>query len=104
MSNDDNLRDKARALILVAKILKRPPDRMWGGTGTGAWCILCSERVKRGEVGLEIEYEVAGKSTTNYHIHVACYSALESERYEVTKQAASDGASADGGLQSRASP
>lgn len=84
MSDDSILREKARNLILAGILPDRPPDHMWGGAGASAQCIVCSARVKREEVRLEIEYTLDdGAGTGNYHVHVRCYSALESERHKL---------------------
>jgi hypothetical protein len=71
------LRGKAREVIL-AGTLDRPPDRIWGGAGGGAPCLVCGKTVQHGEVGLEIEYTLEeGAGANSYQAHVACYSALE---------------------------
>lgn len=76
------LREKARNLILARIVPDRPPDRMWGGAGVGVPCVICSASVTRDQVGLEIEY-TQGVERSNYHAHVPCYAALESERHQL---------------------
>lgn len=71
---------------MLAGILpdRPPPDRIWGGGGNGLQCVVCGASVTRDQTGLEIEFTARdGAGTGNYHMHVACYSALEFERYQL---------------------
>jgi hypothetical protein len=84
MNDDSVLHEQARNLILAAILPNRPPDRMWGGAGSGAPCMVCRLPVKHEQTGLEIEYALHdGAGTSNHHVHVRCYSALETERQKI---------------------
>jgi hypothetical protein len=81
MSDDALLQEKARELIRAGKLPGRRPERIWGGAGFGGRpCTLCGARIKRDEMALEIEVNGAdGAGTTYAHLHVRCFSVLESE-------------------------
>lgn len=58
----------------------RPPDRIWGGPGTGARCAICNAAVHDGEVELEIEYVLHDRPRPKtFQVHLRCFSKLESE-------------------------
>jgi hypothetical protein len=80
MSDDSNLREKAREVIQAGSLPYRRPDRMWGGSGDGAQCTVCGAPVKHDEVQLELEFTGDdGAGASNYYCHIKCFSALELE-------------------------
>lgn len=80
MGDDSILREKAREVIQAGSLPNRRPDRMWGGSGDGAQCVVCGAPVKHDEVQLELQFTGDdGSSAGNYHCHIRCFSALESE-------------------------
>ena len=80
MSDDSILREKARKAIQAGNLPYRRPDRMWGGSGDGAQCVVCGAPVKHDEVQLELEFTGDdGASAGNYCCHIRCFSALELE-------------------------
>lgn len=85
MLGDTALRQKAREAIQSGKLPKRPPQRMWGGPGSGACCIVCGESVMQDELGLELEYarEAAPPRVGGYHAHVRCFAAWDSQRSDL---------------------
>lgn len=80
--NDDGiLRRKARDAIEAGTLPDRCPDRMWGGPGDGARCTICDAPVQHDESQLDLEFaREDGVDGSQYHVHVRCFAALESER------------------------
>jgi hypothetical protein len=81
MSDDALLHEKARELIRAGKLPSRRPERVWGGSGFGgSHCALCGVRIRPDEIALEVEVRNADGARTSYsHLHVHCFSVLESE-------------------------
>jgi hypothetical protein len=44
------------------------PARTWGGSGSGAECAVCGERIRKDQLEYELEYMRAG----SFHVHVGC--------------------------------
>lgn len=82
MLDDSTLRQKAREAIQSGKLPGRPPQRMWGGPGSGACCVVCGEPVLQDEMGLELEYaaDAAPSPVGGYHAHVRCFAVWDTER------------------------
>lgn len=81
MNDDGILRRKAREAIEAGSLPERCPDRMWGGPGDGAPCTICGAPVKHDESQLDLEFaRDDGAGGSQYHVHVRCFAALESER------------------------
>jgi len=82
MSDEKMLRAKAREAILTGRLPSRAPDRMWGGPGTGASCVICNEPVKLDDLGFELEFddESGSRSEDEYHAHLRCFTAWDNER------------------------
>src|SRR5690349_3912492 len=75
------LRGRAREIIRAGTIPNRPPDRIWGGPGSGADCKICGNPVPRDEPEFELEYFPTGaQSAVAHHMHIQCLEAWESER------------------------
>lgn len=89
MSDDHNLRDKAREAIQAGELPHRLPDRTWGGPGVGACCTICGAPVKHDEI--EIEAEVArdgdDPGCDKYRVHIRCFAAWESELDQIESAA-----------------
>lgn len=87
MSDDAFLHEKVRELIRAGKLPGCRPERVWGGAGFGGRpCTLCGERISRSEMALEIPVNGAdGAGTTYAHLHVRCFSLLESELHGQTQ-------------------
>ena len=85
MDDERTLREKARAVIQAGKLPNRRPDGMWGGPSAGDDCTICREPVKHGEVEFEIEFARDGnvRCLDKYHVHIHCFAAWESERYDL---------------------
>ncbi|MPZ44092.1 MAG: hypothetical protein GEV05_11930 [Betaproteobacteria bacterium] len=81
MSGENILREKARELIRTGKLPSRRPDRVWGGAGfAGCPCMLCGVAIKHDEMAVELEFtRNAEADSTNAHLHVRCFLALELE-------------------------
>jgi hypothetical protein len=82
MSEETNLRAKARECVESQRIPNRSPDRLYGGKGTGAECVICCEPVGPDQVEFEIEFDRdgPGSGADKYPAHLACLSAWEFER------------------------
>jgi hypothetical protein len=80
--DESELRAKAREAIRSRRLPNRAPERMWGGPGVGASCVICDTPVKRDEVEFELEFAPDGgdPDPRNYHVHVRCFAAWEFER------------------------
>jgi hypothetical protein len=80
--DESKLREKAREAIQAGKLPDRRPERMWGGPGVGASCVICDKPVTREEAEFELEFaqDDGNPSARNYHIHVRCFAAWEFER------------------------
>lgn len=92
LSDDRDLREKAREAIQAGKLPDRRPDHVWGGPGTGAQCTICGAPVGDDDVELEIEFiRDASPRPSRHHVHVGCFSALELERrnFKAAKRAPS---------------
>jgi hypothetical protein len=75
------LREKAREVVGAAKMPERRPDRMWGGPGTGIECAICGSPVTRDQLEFEVQFGRDGDrpGPANYHVHVRCFTAWQSE-------------------------
>jgi hypothetical protein len=82
MSDEETLRMKAREAMEAGRLSQRRPKRMWGGPGIGAPCAVCSEPVKKDELGFELEYALDQVDTGegDCHVHLRCFAAWEFER------------------------
>ena len=77
---DEFTQENASEGIEGGKLPNRRPDRIWGGPGVGADCILCREPVTCDEVEFEVEFARNGThpGVDRYHVHVRCWTAWES--------------------------
>jgi hypothetical protein len=82
MIDESTLQKKAREAIQAGTFPHSRPANMWGGPGCGACCTICGELLKRDELEYELEYadDHDGARRRNYHVHIKCFAALESER------------------------
>lgn len=87
--NEPELRQLARRAIELEKIPNRHPDRLWGGPGVGAPCVICEQPVNKSEMEFEIEFQKDGHPADRvlgdtqfhvFHVHVRCFSAWDLER------------------------
>jgi hypothetical protein len=80
--DESTLRQMARDALRAGKIPSRPPERMWGGPGSGACCAVCGLLVSREELGFEFEFARNGHGGPggNFHAHIRCFAAWELER------------------------
>lgn len=76
----DELREAARRAIESGAVPRHRAERTWGGLGTGASCAVCSAKIARHEVELEVEVFVEGARPRALFMHQRCYSAWEAER------------------------
>src|SRR5690349_14320735 len=75
------LRQKAREAIQSERIPNRPPDRMWGGPGAGADCVICGRQLGREDMGFDVEFiRSDGGGALSFPLHVRCFAAWELER------------------------
>jgi len=85
MPDEAVLRAKARDIIRSGRLPLRKPDRMFGGSGSGAVCPVCGELATRNELELEIEFHGHGVVDT-FHLHPRCFAAWEFERTKVRRE------------------
>jgi hypothetical protein len=79
-------RQRAREAIRAQRLPSRPPDRTWGGNGSGEPCPICGDTIKRDELELELEFRPDHESAIrhSYHLHLRCFAAWEFERTKVS--------------------
>ena len=79
---DAALRQRAREIAQAGTLPNRRPDRVWGGNGRGAECVICATPVNQDEAEWEIEFARNGDGPAHdvYHLHARCFMAWESER------------------------
>jgi len=53
---------------------KRPPERLYGGFGTGARCAICGGRTAREEMELELVFNDEDGREKTYYAHQRCFS------------------------------
>ena len=75
---EDELRSRARELVVAGQLPCGRPMHMWGGSGSDLPCSLCQERIPRSEVEYELEYRIAG-GTRQYRFHFYCHTAWQLE-------------------------
>jgi len=82
MANESVLRGDAREALRLGKLPCEPPDRVWGGHGIGAVCVVCRRPVTGDQIEVAIEFarnsSVPGLDM--YHLHLRCFAAWEFER------------------------
>ncbi len=78
------LRYKIRKALATRALPDRRPERMWGGSGSGADCVLCGEPVTVQQTELELEYTDPARGVASYTVHVHCFSVWEIERASVS--------------------
>jgi hypothetical protein len=81
LSDNSNLREKAREAIQAGELPSRRADRTWGGPGIGAPCTICRATVTRDEMEIEIEFarDGDGSGCDKYRVHPRCLAAWEFE-------------------------
>jgi hypothetical protein len=80
--DDNGLRTKVRTAITSGKLPVGAPNRMWGGPGTGATCVVCELPINRDQAELEVEFVLDGGSphVDAYQFHLRCLTEWELER------------------------
>jgi hypothetical protein len=58
--------------ILRRALPSEAPARTWGGSGSGAECAVCGERISLDQLEYELEYMRAGGRRVSFHVHVEC--------------------------------
>lgn|SRR5215469_9123566 len=78
MGDDTALGACAGDAAKAGTLPEHPPERMWGGPGSGAPCRLCGKTVRENEAEFELEFPLeGGAGKANYHVHARCYTAWE---------------------------
>jgi hypothetical protein len=84
--DDSKRRQDIRQAIARGALPSRQPGRVWGGSGSGAECVLCGEHVTAQETELELEFPAdSGNAVASYLVHVQCFSVWEAERESAPK-------------------
>jgi hypothetical protein len=89
MSEESKILQLALEAIRAGRLPTQDPQRKMGGSGFGATCTICSQRIKSDEAEFELEFgESNGNGNGNgnsgfgsHHLHIRCYSAWEFERH-----------------------
>jgi hypothetical protein len=68
----------AREAMRSGRIPSRAADQMWGGSGSGAICAICTRPLAPHEVEYELQF-AHGADARSYHVHVPCCMAWEVE-------------------------
>ena len=73
---------RVRNAIREGKLPTRPPDRTWGGPGSGVPCAVCDLPIPRAGMQFEIQFAIDGSPPdfNIYHVHTSCYAAWNLER------------------------
>jgi hypothetical protein len=69
MSNNSSLRARALAAIREGRLSCERPARLWGGTGDGSQCAVCSSPIATNEIGFELRSGDFGGPPRNVHLH-----------------------------------
>jgi len=79
------LRQHAREALRRGRLPNRPPDRTYGGHGTGSLCTICGLRTTKEETELEIEFDHDGSipGWVRHYLHLRCFAAWEFERTKI---------------------
>jgi hypothetical protein len=82
MSDEELLRNKARAVILSGKLPSRPPDRTFSGPASRMFCAVCGKLMTPDQTQMELVFnrEEAPPSIDRHFLHVRCFAAWEFER------------------------
>jgi hypothetical protein len=65
----------------LGRLPHQAPERMWGGSGSGAACAVCGEQISPDQMEYELEYRRAGNyGRASFHVHVRCCPAWGLER------------------------
>jgi hypothetical protein len=85
MPDECTLREKAREVIQAQRLPNRRPDRMWGGPGVDADCMICGAPVKCDEIEYEIEFDrdCTDPGLDKYHVHIRCFALWDLERQDL---------------------
>jgi hypothetical protein len=79
--DESKLRQKIREAIIARALPLRRPERVWGGSGSGAECVLCGNPVTAEQTELELEFTGdSGRAATSCTVHAQCFSVWEVER------------------------
>lgn len=80
--DEDGLRTKARTAIASGKLPVGVPNRMWGGGGTGATCVVCDLPINRDQAEVDVEFDPDGglPHVDAYRFHLRCLTAWKAER------------------------
>ena len=73
------LRRNALAAMQAEVIPHHSPLHIWGGSGSGQKCPICSQLIDPADVELELEFAPAGleDSSRELHLHLPCFAAWE---------------------------
>ena len=81
MGDEGMLRAQAREAMKAGNLPDQPPERMWGGPGSGESCAVCGKIVDKEDVELELQFTSGqGAGEASYHVHGRCFAAWELER------------------------
>jgi len=99
-AKENELRQRARALIQDGVLPRRLPEKTWGGYGTGGLCALCAQSIQQ----TDVEYEVQDpQGPCTYRFHFMCHAAwqLECARQDHLDRTPKEAAVVDGTQHSR---
>lgn len=82
---ENSLRLKAQEAIRAGRLPSHAASRMVAGSGLGATCPVCSDRVTHEEPGWDLEFAPRNGETgplQRVDVHVSCFVAWELERHK----------------------
>lgn len=80
LDDEATLRRQARAVLDAGKLPRVRPVHTWGGSASGAQCVICGRAIED-ELEFELEFPtVNGGGRKSHHLHARCFAAWEFER------------------------
>ena len=80
--DEQALRRMARAAMSAGILPAQPPERIWGGKGSGSCCAVCARTIDAFELEFELEFTPSGGSDQplSPRVHAKCFAIWDGER------------------------
>jgi hypothetical protein len=84
---NDARRSKVLNAVHAGKLPTHPPERTWGGKGSGAPCVLCEEPIRPNEIEWELEFSRVSDTDerANFRVHPDCLTDWQLARLELAR-------------------